>query len=409
MAAEETKLIIVKAEYGCEKQTDVTQKARAWAASHGGIFDVPYKTGFNEIFGDPEPGKNKLLHIVYKYGPNGPNKDDTWAESHPDIWIPAVLIRGGQVLTVEVVKAVNLRNVRLFGKMNPFVQLRVGTEKFDTKTIEHGHENPTFAQSFSFNPDGSDQYIHFEAIDKELVKNDHIGKLDVPLSRLILSNGKEFVVQLWHASLLSKKTAGDLVIKATFVDPNFVAAAPARPAVQPQKVPEVVVVEVVVIEQAIGNLKLSGVAAQTAKEFRNGRTLVLHSVAAGEALRVVDEKGAKVDGRGGAERKHSAHAHWKLHVHAVAGQEHVKLESVKWPGRWLRIDEHQHLNAEGSGGEYTELLLLCHDDGTISLGSKFWKGRGKMLHVGILADGQPKPPTETGTGPNGRFRPFFLS
>jgi len=355
------------------------------------------------------------LHLVYKYGATGPNKDDTWAENHPEIWIPAVLIRGGQVLTVEVIKGVNFRNCRTFGKMCPFVKLHVGAEKFDTKTIEHGHENPTFTQSFSFNPDGSDQYIHFEAVDKELVKNDVIGKLSVPLSRLILSEGKEFVVPLWHESLFNKKSAGDLVIKATFVDPNFVAparaaAAVAKPAPAPAKVQEVVVVEeIIVVEQAIGNLKLTGPAAQTAKEFRHGRTLVLHSVAAGEALRMVDDNGAKIDARGGREGKHSPHAHWKVHVHTVTGQEHVKLENVRVPARWLRIDEHAKLNAEGVGGEYTEFLLLCHNDGTISLGSKFWKSKGKLYHVGVLPDGQPKPPAETGTGAHGRFRPIFLS
>jgi len=324
-----------------------------------------------------------------------------------------VLLRGGQVLTVEVVKGVNLRNVSLFGKMNPFVKLRVGQEKFDSKAIEHGHENPGWGQSFSFNLDGSDQYIHLEVIDKELVKNDVIGKLSVPLSRLILSNGKEFVVPLFHEAILARtKSAGDLVIKATFVDPNFVAApvaaaAPAKPA--PKEVVVVKEVEVVFVEQAIGNLKLSGTAAHTAKEFRHGRTVVLHSVASDEALRIVDEKGAKVDGKGGAMGKHHPHAHWKLHVHTVVGQEHVKLESVKFPNHWLRIDEHQHLNAEGTGGEYTEFLLLCHEDGSISLRSRFWHAKGKAFHVGILADGAPKPPHETGTGPNGRFKPVFLS
>lgn len=128
--------------------------------SNGGNLIIDSRADFNNLFGDPEPGADKLFHCIFAYGPNGAQKSITHGEKHSDIYLPALEIRQGQVLTVNVIKGVNLRDVRTLGKQSPYAKLTCGSESFKTKVVEKGGSTADWNQSFIFNFDGKDQFMH---------------------------------------------------------------------------------------------------------------------------------------------------------------------------------------------------------------------------------------------------------
>ncbi|KAI9164625.1 hypothetical protein H9P43_008484 [Blastocladiella emersonii ATCC 22665] len=85
------------------------------------------------------------------------------------------------VLEVIVANAQNLRDVEVFGKMDPFVELLLDTQRFRTKTAKNGSKAPAFNETFRFNViDGCTQ-LRLDAWDEDTVSNDHIGSCLIPL------------------------------------------------------------------------------------------------------------------------------------------------------------------------------------------------------------------------------------
>lgn len=235
-AAPLPKLTIIKATYSKTSGNDVTQKLRDIIAKNGGNLIMDAKTDFNQVFGDPEPRVDKLFHVVYSYGPYGAQKSMTHAEKHVDIYLPALEIKQGQVLTVNVIKAVGLRDTRTIGKQNPYAKLTTGSESFKTKAHEKGGTDPQWNQSFIFNLDGKDQFMHVVVYDKETLTDDTIARFDIPLATLAAATG-EVAYNLVHPNDF-KKSAGAICLSCEFRDPNapVVPAAAAAPAAQPQPV-----------------------------------------------------------------------------------------------------------------------------------------------------------------------------
>jgi hypothetical protein len=210
------KLQIVRAFYGKDKQTDVCKQVQFICSQNGGSFVIDAKTDFNNLFGDAERGKDKLLHVVYKYG-DGNEQTGTWAEKHQKINIPAVLIVSG-TLTINIKKGLNLRDNRTFGKQCPYVKLNCGQEKFQTKVHDQGGVNPEWNQSFLFNIDGKDSHMHMVVMDKEILTDGIIGRLDIPLATLCAATG-EVAYPLVHPNDFNKG-AGTLLVDCKYVDPN---------------------------------------------------------------------------------------------------------------------------------------------------------------------------------------------
>jgi len=143
-----------------------------------------------------------------------------------------------------------------------------------------------------------------------------------------------------------------------------------------------------------------------ASEFRAGRIVCLTSMASHKTLRSVDHKGT-VEGLGA----HGDLAQWL--IHSVRGgspaEPHIKLQSIKHSNLWLRIDEHGHTNAAGSGGEWCDFALVCHPDGTVSLRSvPNWYKHKHAWYVGVQENGAIRSAKDTGTGHHGRFKPVFI-
>ena len=145
-------------------------------------------------------------------------------------------------LTLNVVAGKNLKDMELIGKMDPYVVLKCGKEEFKTKVQKKAGTNPTFNQSFIFNLEGKEDALHINVFDEDLVSDDHIGRCDIPLHKLVETD-KQVAFQLVSKNDF-KKITGDLILKVeSFVGtgapnpaaPKPVAAAPAPAPAMPQQ------------------------------------------------------------------------------------------------------------------------------------------------------------------------------
>jgi len=137
-------------------------------------------------------------------------------------------------LTINVVAGKNLKDMELIGKMDPYVTLKCGKEEFKTKVQKKAGTNPTFNQSFIFNLEGKEEALHLNALDEDMVSDDHIGRCDIPLDKLVQTD-KPVAYQLVSKTDF-KKITGELILKCeSFVgtgapNPAAKAAAAAAPA-----------------------------------------------------------------------------------------------------------------------------------------------------------------------------------
>ncbi|ORZ39253.1 C2 domain-containing protein, partial [Catenaria anguillulae PL171] len=69
------------------------------------------------------------------------------------------------------------------GKMDPFIDLVVDSQRFRTKTVTGGGRNPAFNQTFRFNILDGCKFLQIEVWDEDAVNNDHIGSCRVPLDK----------------------------------------------------------------------------------------------------------------------------------------------------------------------------------------------------------------------------------
>jgi hypothetical protein len=101
--------------------------------------------------------------------------------------------------------------------MDPFVEVWIAggsDEKFKTKVVKDGHQNPTFEQSYIFNLIGQEDLLHVNVWHEATLGNDHIGRVDVALDLLDMSD-KPHAYQLKDRSNFSQQT-GDIFISMKF-------------------------------------------------------------------------------------------------------------------------------------------------------------------------------------------------
>ncbi len=53
------------------------------------------------------------------------------------------------MLELQIKKAKIYKNTELFGKMDPYVKFEVFSKIFRTKTIDQGHQDPEWNETFS--------------------------------------------------------------------------------------------------------------------------------------------------------------------------------------------------------------------------------------------------------------------
>jgi len=133
------------------------------------------------------------------------------------------------------------------------------------------------------------------------------------------------------------------------------------------------------------------------KDLAVGQVIQLKSVSSGQYLRINAD--GSVDGLGVADdRAKFKISHEKKHPQ---GFQLVKLQSVADPKKWLRIENEQALNGLGAAGGLTEFVLIRNPK--VPDRVSFRSVKFPKCHIGILADGAPKAPNQTGTGDNGSF------
>jgi len=123
---------------------------------------------------------------------------------------------------------------------------------------------------------------------------------------------------------------------------------------------------------------------------------------------VIDEK-KNVNGKG----TDSAAARWVVYVIDAKDPNKplCRFENVANPGHFLRISADKKTDSCGhKAGEYTELFVVPHANGNVSLQSRVW-GDGRYgtsdWNVGVMPNGDVKDPTQTGKGEHGQFKPIF--
>jgi len=135
----------------------------------------------------------------------------------------------------------------------------------------------------------------------------------------------------------------------------------------------------------------------TKNELVAGQIIQLKSVSSGQYLRINAD--GSVDGLGQADdRTKFKISHEKKHP---KGFQILKLQSVADPKKWIRVENEKALNGLGSGGILTEFILIRNPK--VPDRVSFRSVKFPKCHVGILPDGTPKAPNETGTGDHGSF------
>jgi len=141
----------------------------------------------------------------------------------------------GSQLEIKLVEGKELRDTEVFGKMDVFVTVSVGRNKWDCPVSAHGGKFPHFKEdSFIFNLDGQVDAIKFEARSKHHVANREIGEVTVPL--------RDFAPPKWNGDgwleiRHSSSLAGHLRVKARWASGGPATPTPAAaPAAQTQQV-----------------------------------------------------------------------------------------------------------------------------------------------------------------------------
>jgi len=158
-------------------------------------------------------------------------------------------------LELKVCRGERLKDMELVGKMDPYCTLQCGGEKFKTKVLKKAGTNPVWNQNFIFNLDGkTEPILHVMVMDSDLISDDCIGRLDIPLADLCKTHHEQKFQVVDKNNF--KKITGDLYLQCVSYSgshlPNqppkvVVAAAPApapqvvymqapAPAPQPQVV-----------------------------------------------------------------------------------------------------------------------------------------------------------------------------
>jgi len=144
-------------------------------------------------------------------------------------------------LTITVIEAKELKDTELIGKMDPYTTVEIGKEKFKTKVQKKAGKTPHWNQTFIFNLEGKEDALHVNVFDEELISDDHIGRVDIPLTKLVATNAA-----VWY-QLIDRndfhKVTGQLAIRVdSFVGTGApaaeAAAAPSKE--QPVAAPQVV-------------------------------------------------------------------------------------------------------------------------------------------------------------------------
>ncbi|EPZ32192.1 C2-domain-containing protein [Rozella allomycis CSF55] len=85
-------------------------------------------------------------------------------------------------LGVVIMEGKGLKDKDVFGKMDPYINLRIGSQKWRSKTVTGGGKNPTWNQSISLGVITGTEALFVEAYDEDAGKDDFIGSGSINLA-----------------------------------------------------------------------------------------------------------------------------------------------------------------------------------------------------------------------------------
>eukprot|EP00276_Gloeochaete_wittrockiana_P005123 CAMPEP_0184657288 /NCGR_PEP_ID=MMETSP0308-20130426/18399_1 /TAXON_ID=38269 /ORGANISM="Gloeochaete witrockiana, Strain SAG 46.84" /LENGTH=264 /DNA_ID=CAMNT_0027094953 /DNA_START=199 /DNA_END=996 /DNA_ORIENTATION=+ len=121
-----------------------------------------------------------------------------------------------------------LKDTETFGKMDPYVIIRIGGQKNRTKTKENAGRSPVFNESFKFDIiPSTNPVVSFEVMDSDVGKDDFVGGLECNFGEMA-TQGR--TIDGWYGlKRKSGKPAGEIQIKLQF-QPLAASAPTSYPA-----------------------------------------------------------------------------------------------------------------------------------------------------------------------------------
>eukprot|EP00466_Bigelowiella_natans_P021534 jgi/Bigna1/72858/fgenesh1_pg.21_\ len=141
-----------------------------------------------------------------------------------------------ETLTIHLVKGVNLKNVQMIGKQDPYVKIKLGKVEKRSKVHNNGGKNPQWNQDIEFkvNEQKMPKWVFtFTVMDKETFSDNTIGKAVIPLKNLISNANKG---EIAYAIKKGSKAAGEIVFSVKYSGKKEVEAKVIQPATTAQVV-----------------------------------------------------------------------------------------------------------------------------------------------------------------------------
>lgn len=111
-------------------------------------------------------------------------------------------------ITVSPLSAVIVKDMDLIGKMDPYVNVTVGTVTKKTKVVENGGKTPRWGDQLTFNCNSKD-VVQMRIYDDDVGADDFIGEVRVPVQDVIVCNGN--LTNTYPFS--SSKNSGTLTVR----------------------------------------------------------------------------------------------------------------------------------------------------------------------------------------------------
>lgn len=134
-------------------------------------------------------------------------------------------------LIVKPLRARLTRDTEVFGKMDPYVKLELGSQRYKTKTHNNAGKHPSWYDIFEMQRT-NEETLHLHVYDKDVLKDDHVGSGTFSINYL-------FSLPSYHYSgnvplLYKGKSAGEIYIDIVFHPGQAPMPAPGYPPAYPQ-------------------------------------------------------------------------------------------------------------------------------------------------------------------------------
>ena len=118
------------------------------------------------------------------------------------------------VLTVVIRNAHFEKDKDIGSKMDPYIVLKVGEQKQQTKVAEAAGKNANFNTMFTFNINNNEHELKISAFDKDPVGNDKLGNHTINFSKILKGGQMSETARLSGALRLLKK--GEVRVDLSF-------------------------------------------------------------------------------------------------------------------------------------------------------------------------------------------------